>query len=126
MTPFPSASVFLSAPFPVVSVSSWYPEVPQLTDLSFEDVGDTSISLRWSPFNTTAITGYKIMVVTAGESLPIFEDTVSSGTGHYTVYGLEPGIDYEISVITMTENGESEPTTFTHQTCKSCCLIDEA
>ncbi|KAF6723349.1 Fibronectin [Oryzias melastigma] len=92
------------------------PEVPQLTDLSFEDVGDTSISLRWSPFNTTAITGYKIMVVTAGESLPIFEDTVSSGTGHYTVYGLEPGIDYEISVITMTENGESEPTTFTHQT----------
>ncbi|RVE57756.1 hypothetical protein OJAV_G00202350 [Oryzias javanicus] len=92
------------------------PEVPQLTDLSFEDVGDTSISLRWSPFNATAVTGYKIMVVTAGESLPIFEDTVSSGTGHYTVYGLEPGIDYDISVITMTENGESEPTTFTHQT----------
>ncbi|XP_061774477.1 fibronectin 1a [Nerophis ophidion] len=92
------------------------PKVPQLTDLSFDDVSDTTISLRWSPLNTTAITGYRITVMAAGESVPIFEDTVMPTTGHYTVYGLEPGIDYDISVITVTENGESEPTTFTQQT----------
>ncbi|KAM9346885.1 fibronectin-like [Symphorus nematophorus] len=92
------------------------PDVPKLTDLTFNDVSDTTISLRWSPLNTTAVTGYKITVVAAGESVPIFEDTVLPTTGHYTVYGLEPGIDYDISVITVTENGESEPTTVTQQT----------
>lgn len=95
-----------------------YSDVPQLTDLSFEDVRDSSISLRWSPLNITAITGYRITVMAAGESVPIFEDMVMPTTGHYTVYGLEPGIDYDISVITVSENGESKPTTITQQTCK--------
>lgn len=97
---------------------STYPDVPQLTDLTFQDVSDTTISLSWSPLNTTAITGYRITVVAAGESVPIFEDFVLPTTGQYTVYGLEPGIDYDISVITVTENGESEPTILTQQTCK--------
>ncbi|XP_041662547.1 fibronectin 1a [Cheilinus undulatus] len=92
------------------------PDIPQLTDLSFQDVSDTTISLRWSPLNTTAVTGYKITVVAAGESVPIFEDMVLPTTDHYTVYGLEPGIDYEFSVTTVTENGESEPTTLVQQT----------
>ncbi|XP_028289596.1 fibronectin 1a [Parambassis ranga] len=92
------------------------PEIPQLTDLSLEDVSDTTISLRWSPINTTAITGYRITVVAAGESIPIFEELVLPTTDHYTVYGLEPGIDYDFSVITVTENGESPPTTLTQQT----------
>ncbi|XP_073329393.1 fibronectin-like [Pagrus major] len=92
------------------------PDVPKLTDLSFQDVSDTTISLSWSPLNTTAITGYRITVVAAGESVPIFEDMVLPTTGQYTVYGLEPGIGYDISVTTITENGESEPTTVTQQT----------
>ncbi|XP_005801284.1 fibronectin-like [Xiphophorus maculatus] len=92
------------------------PEVPKLTDLTFEGVTDTTISLRWSPLDTTVVRGYKITVVAAGESIPIFEDMVTPTTGQYTVYGLEPGIDYDISVTTVTEHGESEPTTFTQQT----------
>lgn len=113
---FCAVFVFLSPSSLPVSAHT---EIPQLTDLSLEDVSDTTISLRWSPINTTAITGYRITVVAAGESIPIFEELVLPTTDHYTVYGLEPGIDYDFSVITVTENGESQPTTLTQQTCKS-------
>lgn len=101
------------------ALGSTSPDIPKLTDVTFQDVNDTSISLSWSPLNTTAITGYRVTVMAAGESVPIFEDFVLPNTGEYTVYGLEPGIDYDITVVTVSENGESEPTTITQQTCKS-------
>lgn len=90
--------------------------MPQLTDLSFADITDTSIGLRWTPLNASSILGYRITVVVAGESVPIFEDFVDSSVGYYSVTGLEPGIDYEISVITLISGGESAPTTLTQQT----------
>ncbi|KAM9305634.1 fibronectin [Gastrophryne carolinensis] len=91
-------------------------EIPQLTDLKFVDVTDTSIDLRWTPLNSTAIIGYRITVVAAGESVPVYEEFVHPSQGYYKVSGLEPGIDYEISVITLINGGESAPTTVIQQT----------
>ncbi|XP_026074466.1 fibronectin-like isoform X1 [Carassius auratus] len=95
------------------------PDVPRITDLSFINITDSTIDLIWSPLNSTAITGYRITVLAAGESVPIFVEFVEPMTGFYTVHGLEPGIDYDITITTVTENGESEPILITQQTAVS-------
>ncbi|KAG7255746.1 hypothetical protein CRUP_013493 [Coryphaenoides rupestris] len=38
------------------------PEVPQLTGLSDENVTDTAVGIRWSPFNSTVVTGDRITI----------------------------------------------------------------
>uniref|UniRef100_A0A8B9K687 Fibronectin n=1 Tax=Astyanax mexicanus TaxID=7994 RepID=A0A8B9K687_ASTMX len=91
-------------------------DIPKVRYLGLANVSDTTIGIRWTGPNHTAVTGYRVTVAAAGESLPILEDSVDSAARYYTVRGLEPGIDYHISVTAVTEETESEPTTITQQT----------
>ncbi|KAL7846180.1 hypothetical protein AOLI_G00243720 [Acnodon oligacanthus] len=91
-------------------------DMPKVRHLGRVDVTDTTIGISWTPLNHTAITGYRITVVAAGESLPLLEDSVNSSTRYYMVRGLEPGIDYHISVTAVTEETEGQPATITQQT----------
>lgn len=92
------------------------PDVPKVKDLGYVNVTDSTIGIQWTLVNHSAVTGYHITVLAAGESLPILEDSLSPSTNFYTVRGLEPGVDYHISVVVRTEESESEPTTITQQT----------
>lgn len=97
-------------------LNEFAPGVPKLRDLSFVNVTDTTIGIQWTLIDHTAVMGYRVTVHAAGESLPILEDSLDSSTSFYTVRGLEPGVDYHISVIVLTEDSESEPVTITQQT----------
>ncbi|XP_078721968.1 tenascin-X-like isoform X1 [Lampetra fluviatilis] len=106
----PSSTIISTAGDRVVVVT------PRPSDLSFTDVSDTSLVLRWTPLTVPGITGYRVTVSLPGDSVPLLEDTVGPQTGVYAVEGLRPGVVYDIGVSTLTEDGESEPARRSHTT----------
>lgn len=106
----------LLSSFPWMHLCKPIKDVPKVGDLSFVDFTDTTIGIKWTPLNYPAVTGYHITVVTASQSFPILEDMVNSSVNYYTIRGLEPGINYEISVSTITDEAESVPSVITQQT----------
>uniref|UniRef100_UPI00358F282F tenascin-X-like isoform X2 n=1 Tax=Myxine glutinosa TaxID=7769 RepID=UPI00358F282F len=90
--------------------------VPAPSDFTITNVSDSSVVLRWSPLVLDTITGYRVTVSLTGETRPLLETTVARRTGLFTVHGLEPGIEYDFSVTSLVDGGESLPIRLTQST----------
>uniref|UniRef100_UPI00358F5348 fibronectin-like n=1 Tax=Myxine glutinosa TaxID=7769 RepID=UPI00358F5348 len=91
------------------------PEIPAPKNMSIVDVSGEVVLLSWSlpPIDDHA--GFWLEVHSAG-SEPILSTLLDPTDRQYKISGLEPGVEYEFSLSTLTMEGQSYPVTLTRST----------
>ena len=72
------------------------------------DVQDNSISVRWLP-STSPVTGYRVTTTPKNGLGPSKTKTASPDQTEMTIEGLQPTVEYVVSVYAQNRNGESQP-----------------
>ncbi|XP_069081734.1 fibronectin isoform X7 [Pleurodeles waltl] len=82
--------------------------VDKPTQLQVTDVQDHSIQVRWMP-SSTPVTGYRVTSVPKSGVGPTVSHVVPPDQTEMTIEGLEPTVEYVVSVYAQGKNGESQP-----------------
>ncbi|XP_068400625.1 fibronectin isoform X8 [Eschrichtius robustus] len=83
-------------------------EIDKPSQMQVTDVQDNSISVRWLP-SSSPVTGYR--VTTTPKNVPGPSKTMTAGPDQteMTIEGLQPTVEYVVSVYAQNRNGESQP-----------------
>ncbi|XP_014113235.1 PREDICTED: fibronectin isoform X5 [Pseudopodoces humilis] len=83
-------------------------EIDTPSQMQVTDVQDNSISIRWLP-SASPVTGYRVTAVPKKGHGPTKTKNVPADQTQVTIEGLQPTVEYMVSVYAQNQNGESLP-----------------
>ncbi|XP_007501844.1 fibronectin isoform X12 [Monodelphis domestica] len=83
-------------------------EIDKPSQMQVTDVQDNSISVRWLP-SSSPVTGYRVTTAPKNGSGPSKTKTTGPDQTEMTIEGLQPTVEYVVSVYAQNQNGESQP-----------------
>ncbi|KAF6361455.1 fibronectin 1 [Rhinolophus ferrumequinum] len=78
------------------------------SQMQVTDVRDNSISVRWLP-SSSPVTGYRVTTTPKNGLGPSKTKTAGPEQTEMTIEGLQPTVEYVVSVYAQNQNGESQP-----------------
>ncbi|XP_006972299.1 fibronectin isoform X12 [Peromyscus maniculatus bairdii] len=83
-------------------------EIDKPSQMQVTDVQDNSISVRWLP-SSSPVTGYRVTTAPKNGPGPTKTKTAGPDQTEMTIEGLQPTVEYVVSVYAQNRNGESQP-----------------
>ncbi|KAF6113807.1 fibronectin 1 [Phyllostomus discolor] len=83
-------------------------EIDKPSQMQVTDVQDNSISVRWLP-PSSPVTGYRVTTAPKNGLGPTKTKTAGPDQTEMTIEGLQPTMEYVVSVYAQNQNGESQP-----------------
>ncbi|XP_055472575.1 fibronectin isoform X4 [Psammomys obesus] len=83
-------------------------EIDKPAQMQVTDVQDNSISVRWLP-SSSPVTGYRVTTTPKNGVGPSKTKTAGPDQTEMTIEGLQPTVEYVVSVYAQNRNGESQP-----------------
>ncbi|XP_059024106.1 fibronectin isoform X12 [Mustela lutreola] len=83
-------------------------EIDKPSQMQVTDVQDNSISVRWLP-SSSPVTGYRVTTTPKNGPGPSKTKTTGPDQTEMTIEGLQPTVEYVVSVYAQNQDGESPP-----------------
>ncbi|EAW70538.1 fibronectin 1, isoform CRA_i [Homo sapiens] len=83
-------------------------EIDKPSQMQVTDVQDNSISVKWLP-SSSPVTGYRVTTTPKNGPGPTKTKTAGPDQTEMTIEGLQPTVEYVVSVYAQNPSGESQP-----------------